>query len=71
VRRVVVEHDVYIEVRRYVGVDLIEKLAKFDGAVTRVAFADHLPSQNVERREQCRRAMPFIVVRAALDLSRS
>jgi hypothetical protein len=53
------------------GGNLIEKLAKFDGAVPRVAFADHLPGQNVERREQRRRAMPFIVVRAPLDLSRA
>src|SRR6266496_4003052 len=71
VRRIVVEHDMDIEVGGHVCVDLVEEPTKLDGAMPCMAFADDLPGQDVESSKESRCAVPLVVVRAALDLSRT
>jgi len=67
-RRVV--HDyVHIEISGYVALDFVEKLTELPGAVTRHAFADDRSCLHVERGEQRRGAVAFIVVGATLDLA--
>ncbi len=49
---------------------LVEELAELDGAVALVALSDHLAGLHVQGGEEGGRAVPDIVVRAALYLAR-
>ena len=65
---VVVQDDVHVEFGRHVGLDHIEKLAKFLRAMTAVQLADHAAGLQFQRGKQGSRPMAFVVVRAALHL---
>jgi len=58
-----------VQVRRHSCIDLVEELAKLDGAVALVAFSDHLAGLHVQGGEERGCAVPDIVVRTALDLA--
>jgi hypothetical protein len=66
---VVVHDDVHVQGLRNLGVDQIEKFPELDRAVTLVKLRDHLTGFGVERREQRRRAVPVVVMRAPLHLA--
>ena len=70
VARRVVHDDVHVEISGHVALDFVEELAELLGAVARHAFADDRPRFHVERGEQRRRAVAFVVVGAPLDLTR-
>ncbi len=57
-----------LKVGRDTRVDHVKELAELDGAVTRIAFADHLAGQDVERGEERRRAVALVVVGSSFDL---
>ena len=61
--------DVHVEIRGHVALDFVEKLAELPGAVTRHALADDRSRLHVERSEQRRGAVAFVVVGAPLDLA--
>src|ERR1700738_2763472 len=54
----------------HVALDFVEELAELLGAVARHAFADDRSRLHIERSEQRRRAVAFVVVGAPLDLTR-
>jgi hypothetical protein len=70
VRAVIVHDDVHVESTRDARVDQIEKLAKLRGSMALMKLSDHVARLGVERGEQGRRAVPVVVMRPALDLSR-
>jgi hypothetical protein len=50
--------------RRHVGLDGAQELQELAAAVPTVRLADHLAGGDVQRCEQCRRAMPLVIVRS-------
>src|SRR6266852_3102386 len=54
---------------RHLALDQIEKLAELHRSMALMKLRDHLTRLRVERREESRRAMPVIVMRAPLDLA--
>lgn len=52
-------------------INRIEKLRKSDGAMAGMKFGHELCRFDVQRGEQVRRAVPFVIMRAPLDLARS
>jgi hypothetical protein len=71
VRAQVVENEVNVERLRNISIDRIEELAKLDGAVPTVQLADDVTSLDIQRGEQRRSAVPFVVVGATLWMTRS
>jgi hypothetical protein len=61
---------VHVEISGHIALDFVKKLAELLGAVPWHAFADDRSRFNVERCEQRRRAVAFVVVGAPLDLTR-
>src|SRR5260221_2044610 len=49
---VVVHDEMHVEIRRHVGLDLVEELAELGGAVAWIAFADHPPGGDIEGGEE-------------------
>ena len=70
VARRVVHDDVHVEIGGHAALDFVEELAELLGAVARHAFADDRSRFHIERSEQRRRAVAFVVVGAPLDLTR-
>jgi hypothetical protein len=70
VARRVAHDDVHVEISGHVALDFVEELAELLGAVARHAFADDRSRFHIERGEQRRRAVAFVVVGAPLDLTR-
>lgn len=68
---VVVENQVNVELRWSVGVDGVEELAEFNGAMPFVGLADDLPGLDVQRSEERDRAVSAVVVGPPLGLARS
>jgi hypothetical protein len=66
---VVVHDDVDVESLRDARVDQIEKLSKLCRAVPLMELRDDLTRLRIERREQRRGAVAFVVMRPALHLS--
>ena len=58
-----------LQLRRYAGIDLLEKLQPLNMAVAWLALADDAPIQNIERGNQWGRSMALVVVRHGLDAS--
>ena len=54
---VVVQHHVDLQIRRYVGIDLLEKLQPLSVPMARLALGDDAAVQNVEGRKQ--RVVPW------------
>ena len=65
----VVDDEMDVEIGRNVGLDGVEELAELPGAMAGEALADDLADLHVERGEQRERAMPLVVVGAALGLA--
>ena len=63
VRRIVVEHQMYLEVLLHDAVDLAQKAQELLRPMARLDVADDETRPDVERREQCRGAVALIVVR--------
>jgi hypothetical protein len=55
---------------RDIRFDRVEELAELDAAMAPMTRAHDPRGLHIERREQRRGAVPFVVVRAALDLPR-
>lgn len=70
VRAVVVHDQMHVEHCRRVGIDSAQELQQLAAAVAPMRLADDLSGRNVERREQRRRAVAFIVVGAPLGDAR-
>ena len=68
-RAVVVHDDVHVEVTRDFRLDQIEELAELDRAMTLMKLRDDLTGLRVERGEQRGRAVPIVVMCAALHLA--
>jgi len=71
VARRVVHDDVHVEISGHVALDFVEELAELLSAVARHAFTDDRSRFHVERGEQRRRAMAFVIVGAPFDLTGS
>ena len=59
----------HVEPRWDCGVDRVEKLAEFDGAMPPVTFADDSASGHFQGGKERRRAMPHVIVGTPFDLS--
>src|SRR5260370_20628876 len=59
VRAVVVQDEMYVQFRRHVLLDGMEKAAEFLGAMTTMQLAQHLATGHVESGEQNGGAVPF------------
>jgi hypothetical protein len=68
VRRVVVHHEMNIEIMRHVDLDLVEEFPELGGAVARETLADDA-SGEVESGEQGGRALAGIVIAAPRRLA--
>ena len=66
---VVVHDDVHGESSRHLGINEIKKFAKLCRSMSLMKLRDDLAGLGIERGEQRRRPMPFVVVRAAFDLA--
>ncbi len=64
VRSVVVHDQVDVQHRRHVGLDGAKELQEFAAAVPAMRLTDDLAGCDVQRREQCRRPVALVVVRA-------
>ena len=62
VRAVVVQNHVDGQLRGHGAVDLAQELPEFDVPMSRITGADDLPFQHVQRREQARGAVAFVVM---------
>src|SRR5690349_18516889 len=71
VRAVVIHDEVDLLIRRELAFQVIQEANEFPAAVTLLAGADHLPIEDVESREQGRRAVTFVVVGLPLWQARS
>ena len=71
VRAVIVDHQVDVQVRRHVLVDVFEKLQELLMTVPGLALINHLARGHVERREQGRRSVPDVIVCYPFDVSKS
>ena len=67
---VVVQDQMDIEFRRGVGFDGAQERKEFVAAMTPMQLSDHAPSGDIQRREQTRRAMALVVMRAPLGQAR-
>ena len=66
---VIVHHQMHVEIARNLGVDGAQELQELPGTVALVAAADHLAGRHVERGKQRERAVPSVVVAAALGFA--
>src|SRR5207253_10243308 len=66
---VVVHDDVHVEIGWDLRLDQIEELTELDGAMALMKLRDDLTRLRVERGEQRGRAVPIVVMRAALHLA--
>ena len=62
----VVHHQMLVLLGWHVGLDRAQELEEFTAAMTSMQFANDFARGNVQRREQCGRAVAHIVVRASL-----
>jgi hypothetical protein len=69
VRRVVVQHEVHVELPGHARVDVLEEAEELLMAVALLALREHLAGADVERGEERRRAVPDVAVRDALDVA--
>jgi len=60
-----------VEVSRGLFVDAVEKPAELDGTVAAVELPDDAAGGHVERRKQCCRPIPSVVVGSPLGEARS
>jgi hypothetical protein len=60
---VIVHDKMQIEIRRCLGVDLVEKTNEFLVSMARHAVADHFAIEHAQRGEQCGGAVALVVVR--------
>jgi hypothetical protein len=65
----VVEDEMDVERPRHVGVEDIEEFPKLDRSVPAMPLVNHLAHREVERGKERGRAVPHVVVRAALQLA--
>ena len=65
----IVDDEMDVEIGRHVALDGVEEAAELPGAMAGEALADDLADLHVERGEQRERAMPLVVVGAALGLA--
>lgn len=70
VRGEVVEHDMDAEVRRHLFIDKGKEPDELDAPMAFAQAGKHLASANVQRCEQVERAVPKVVVRSPLGLTR-
>src|SRR3954452_1991114 len=70
VRRVVVQHQVHLEVRWYFCVNAIQKLAELSRTVSAMQFADDFATGDIQGREQRGGAVALVIIGAPLDLAR-
>ena len=49
VRRIVVQHQMHVQVSRNGGIDVIKKLTEFDPTMTSMQTANHISGGNIER----------------------
>jgi len=61
-RPIVVQNKMKIQPARRLALDLAQKLQEFLVPVTRITGPDHRPFQDVQRREQRRCPMAFVVM---------
>jgi hypothetical protein len=64
----VVENEMDVERDRDAGVDRVEKLAELARPLPAVKLTDHRAAPGVQGRKERRRAVPGVIVRAALHL---
>ena len=62
-RSIVVDDKMQLQTARYLGVDQLQEANKFLMAVPRHAIANDCSIEHIQRREQGRRAIAFVVVR--------
>ena len=62
VRAIVIHDDMQLHLAREFLIDPFEKLEKLLVAMTGVALSDHFALRHFQRREQGRRAIPFVIV---------
>ena len=65
-RTVVVHRQMHVQLGWHVGLDGAQKLQEFTAAKTSMQFANDFARGDVQRREQCGRAVAHIVVRTSL-----
>ncbi|CAB3775311.1 hypothetical protein LMG29542_08693 [Paraburkholderia humisilvae] len=70
VRAVVIHHQMDVQLGRHVGLDGAQKPQEFTAAMTPMQFANDFARGDVQRCEQCGRAVAHVVVRASLRDSR-
>ena len=59
---VVIDHQMKVQIRRHLGLDVAQKLEKFLMPMAGLALRHDLSALDVERRKQSGRAMAFVVV---------
>ena len=69
VGRVVVDHQVDVEVGRDVGLDGAQELKELSGPVTLEAAPDHFAGRDIEGREERRRPVALVIMTAPLRLT--
>lgn len=69
VRRVVVDHQVEIEVARDIGFDVLQEAQELLMSVAGAALRDDLTVGDIESGEQRRRSMPIVVVGHPFDVA--
>ncbi|MGF6851352.1 hypothetical protein OKW29_000238 [Paraburkholderia sp. CI3] len=65
-RAVVVHHQMDVQLGWHVGLDGAQELQEFTAAMTPMQFSNDFARGDVQRREQCGRAVAHIVVRVSL-----
>ena len=71
VRRVVVQYQVDVQLRRHLPVDQAQERQELLVAVPLPALADHPAGGDVQGGKQCRRAVPDVVVGVAFDVAQA
>src|SRR5262245_50346070 len=66
---VVVDHEVQVDIGRHGGIDALQEAQELLVAMARPALREDLSVGDVECREEGRRAVPFIIVRDAVDVA--
>ena len=69
VSAVVVQDQVYVQLRRYVSFNRVDEVAKLDGTMAALGLADQRAGFGVQSGEQAGSAVAGVVVRAAFDLA--
>src|ERR1043166_2920303 len=68
---VVVEDQMHVKLCRYFRFDLIQELAKLQGAMTAMKLANHLTSFSVQSSKERSRTVALVIMGAAFCLSRT